>query len=66
MWLVFPGTEEARRAVASKFETKFGLPDVLGAIDCTHITLFPPPGFDNAQFRNHHGVMSINTQLVRL
>nr|XP_049704203.1 putative nuclease HARBI1 isoform X2 [Helicoverpa armigera] len=63
-WIVFPNTEAGRQTVASGYLTKFGLPDVLGAVDCTHVQLFPPPKPHQAQFRNRHGITSINVQLI--
>ncbi|XP_047027734.1 putative nuclease HARBI1 isoform X2 [Helicoverpa zea] len=64
-WIVFPNTEAGRQTVASGYLTKFGLPDVLGAVDCTHVQLFPPPKPHQAQFRNRHGITSINVQLMQ-
>lgn len=64
-WISFPGSAEARRSVAQGFEEKYRVPNILGAIDCTQVKIFPPPGHDNAQYRNRHGEMAINVQLVR-
>ncbi|XP_049872158.1 putative nuclease HARBI1 [Pectinophora gossypiella] len=59
-WIVFPGSEEARQEVAGGFRQKFGVPNVIGAIDCTHVSLFPPPGLTKIQYKNRHDYMSIN------
>ncbi|XP_061713054.1 uncharacterized protein LOC133521936 [Cydia pomonella] len=40
-WIVFPGTDRSRRSVASGFEDAYGLPNILGAVDCTQVKIFP-------------------------
>ncbi|XP_063363935.1 putative nuclease HARBI1 [Cydia amplana] len=63
-WICFPGTEGERRDVAAAFEQKYGLPDLLGAVDCTHVSIFPPPRPHGLQFINRKGKHTINVQLI--
>ncbi|XP_034839902.2 putative nuclease HARBI1 isoform X2 [Maniola hyperantus] len=63
-WITFPGTESARQNVARGFLVKHGFPDILGAIDCTHVDIFPPPFPTGVQYKNRKGRSTINVQLV--
>lgn len=55
---------EPLNAIKTHFESKFGFPGVIGAIDCTHIK-FESPGGSNAEtFRNRKGHFSLNIQAV--
>ncbi|XP_063635608.1 putative nuclease HARBI1 isoform X1 [Cydia splendana] len=63
-WIVFPGTEAGRQNVSAGFREKFGVPDVLGAVDCTHVAIFPPPRPHGVQFINRKGIHTLNVQLV--
>ncbi|XP_061714622.1 putative nuclease HARBI1 [Cydia pomonella] len=63
-WIVFPGTEAGRQNVSSGFREKFGIPDALGAVDCTHVAIFPPPRPHGVQYINRKGIHTLNVQLV--
>ncbi|CAK1603803.1 unnamed protein product [Parnassius mnemosyne] len=63
-WISFPGVEQARKNVATGFLAKHDLPDILGAIDCTHVDIFPPPFPTGVQYKNRKGRTTINVQLV--
>lgn len=39
------------------------LPNVIGAIDCTHIPIKAPPGPNEGDFVNRKGVHSVNVQV---
>ncbi|XP_051506713.1 putative nuclease HARBI1 [Myxocyprinus asiaticus] len=41
-----------------------GFPNVIGAIDCTHIPIKAPPGSNGGDFVNRKGVHSVNVQMV--
>lgn len=49
--------KETTRAIAR-------FPDVIGAIDCTHVRLLSPGGDFAEEFRNRKGYFSINVQTI--
>lgn len=62
-WIVFPQTLEARQAVKVQFYNKFGLPGIIGCIDCTHVIMVSPHISEHLfvdRLRKH----SLNVQLV--
>jgi len=59
-----PSTAEDRRSIMGGFHAVFGMPGVIGAIDCTHIPIQSPAGDDAEIYRNRKGYFSINVQLV--
>ncbi|XP_048004335.1 putative nuclease HARBI1 [Leguminivora glycinivorella] len=64
-WITFPGNERERKDVAAAFEAKYGLPDLLGTLDCTHVSIFPPPRPHGLQlYINRKGKHTINVQLT--
>lgn len=52
----------------NRFFEKYGIPGVIGVIDCTHIAIVPPntddPFYPEHIYVNRKGYHSINTQLV--
>uniref|UniRef100_A0A8C6WLY0 DDE Tnp4 domain-containing protein n=1 Tax=Neogobius melanostomus TaxID=47308 RepID=A0A8C6WLY0_9GOBI len=62
-FIVFPKTPASQALVKKVFKDKFGAPDVLGIIDCTHVVLRAPMENSNMYF-NNEGSYSINVQIV--
>ncbi|GBP14413.1 Putative nuclease HARBI1 [Eumeta japonica] len=62
-WIKFPTTQLERSIIKQQFMSKFGLPGVLGCIDCTHIALVRPT-VDEQAFFNRKGYHSLNVQIV--
>lgn len=59
-----PTTEEERRRIKLQFYSIRQFPCVLGAIDCTHIRIQSPGGFNAELYRNRKGWFSYNVQCV--
>lgn len=57
----FPNDLES---VKRKFQSKYGLPGIIGAIDGTHIPIQKTGGRDSEIYRNRKGFFSINVQAV--
>uniref|UniRef100_A0A9J7Y7K9 Putative nuclease HARBI1 n=1 Tax=Cyprinus carpio carpio TaxID=630221 RepID=A0A9J7Y7K9_CYPCA len=65
VFLVFPS--HLRPQVAKQnFFAIAGFPNVIGAIDCTHIPIKAPPGPNEGDFVNRKGVHSVNVWCVTL
>lgn len=47
----------------SRFQSRFGLPGVIGCIDCTHVALVKPNEEEHL-FYNRKGYHSLNVQMV--
>uniref|UniRef100_A0A8C1NWL1 Putative nuclease HARBI1 n=1 Tax=Cyprinus carpio TaxID=7962 RepID=A0A8C1NWL1_CYPCA len=63
VFLVFPS--HLRPQVAKQnFFAIAGFPNVIGAIDCTHIPIKAPPGPNEGDFVNRKGVHSVNVQVI--
>lgn len=39
-------------------------PNVIGAVDCTHVKIISPGGVDAERYRNRKGFFSINVQVI--
>nr|XP_039248878.1 putative nuclease HARBI1 [Styela clava] len=50
--------------VKQNFFNVAGFPSVIGAIDCTHVSIQSPEGEDAEVFRNRKGYFSINVQAI--
>lgn len=61
-YIQWPSSSEVQ-AISSKFEAKHRIPDIIGAIDCTHIRIKAPKE-DKTAFFNRKHFYSINLQLV--
>ncbi|CAH2229984.1 jg17505 [Pararge aegeria aegeria] len=48
-----------------KLEAKHGLPDILGAIECTHVDIFPSPFPSGVQYKNRKGRSTVDVQLEK-
>lgn len=59
-----PRTELERESVYEGFNQLRQFPNVLGAIDCTHIKIQSPNSIIGESFRNRKGYFSINVQAV--
>lgn len=59
-----PRTELERESVDEGFNQLRQFPNVLGAIDCTHIKIQSPNSITGESFRNRKGYFSINVQAV--
>jgi len=63
-WVQYPMTPAERRIAKEKF-TNAPQPfhGVMGAIDCTHVSILAPKEHEEA-YVNHHGYHSLNVQAV--
>uniref|UniRef100_A0A672ZN21 Putative nuclease HARBI1 n=1 Tax=Sphaeramia orbicularis TaxID=375764 RepID=A0A672ZN21_9TELE len=59
----FPCTRDALNATKHGFYAVAGFPKVIGAIDCTHVQLFPPSDREHV-YRNRKHTHSLNVQVV--
>ncbi|XP_018115317.1 putative nuclease HARBI1 [Xenopus laevis] len=62
-YIYFPSNNEAWQALKLGFYQLGGMPNVLGAIDCTHVMIVPPRA-NEEQFRNRKNTHSISVQVV--
>ena len=62
-YIRFPSEEEYGQ-LKTNFFTIAGFPNVIGAIDCTHIKITRPERDDAFRFINRKGTFSINVQIV--
>ncbi|XP_041441686.1 putative nuclease HARBI1 [Xenopus laevis] len=62
-FVCFPSTPEQWQELKSGFYNLGGMPNCIGAIDCTHILLTPPHATEE-QFRNRKHTHSLNVQVV--
>ncbi|XP_052755270.1 putative nuclease HARBI1 [Galleria mellonella] len=62
-YIKFPRTSEERRANIIRFYNKFGMPGVLGCIDCTHVAIVRPTENEERYYcrKQYH---SLNVQLI--
>ncbi|XP_030058307.1 putative nuclease HARBI1 [Microcaecilia unicolor] len=61
--IAFPMGVEEHRKIKTGFFKIAGMPNVLGAIDCTHVA-FTPPSDQEMQYRNRKMGYSLNVQAV--
>ncbi|XP_030071483.1 putative nuclease HARBI1 [Microcaecilia unicolor] len=61
--IAFPTGEEERRRIKQDFYKIAGMPNVLGAIDCTHVA-FTPPVDQEMQYRNRKMGYLLNVRAV--
>ncbi|CAH1382911.1 unnamed protein product [Tenebrio molitor] len=67
-WVKFPNTLRQLETIREEFYHKYGMPGVIGVIDCTHVAIYPPQIHNNlypehiyVYRKNYH---SINVQLI--
>ena len=63
-YITFPYTAEEQVAVKRGFHRIAGLPNTIGAIDCTHVRI-KAPSPDSFPYLNRKQYHSINVQLIR-
>jgi len=63
-YVKFPMTQQQQHDTMKLFYSNSKLPGVVGAIDCTHVTIQSPGGDDAEIYRNRKGYFSLNVQLV--
>lgn len=63
-YIKMPTSEVEIRNTKLKFFNISGLPNCIGAIDCSHIPIKSPGGNNAELFRNRKGYFSINTQAI--
>uniref|UniRef100_A0A8C1KSX7 Putative nuclease HARBI1 n=1 Tax=Cyprinus carpio TaxID=7962 RepID=A0A8C1KSX7_CYPCA len=63
VFVVFP-SHLRPQVVKQNFFAIAGFPNVIDAIDCTHIPIKAPPGPNEGDFVNRKGVHSVNVQMV--
>ncbi|XP_029446812.1 putative nuclease HARBI1 [Rhinatrema bivittatum] len=62
-YIVYPTDPVELQQIHSGFMDIAGMPNVLGAIDCTHIA-FTPRSEEESSFRNHNHFHSMNVQVI--
>ncbi|XP_060800801.1 putative nuclease HARBI1 [Amyelois transitella] len=62
-YIVFPRSHEDRNKIRARFYQKFGIPGVLGCIDCTQIAIIRPTENEERYFCRKH-YHSLNVQLI--
>lgn len=60
-WIKFPSTVQEVNNAKLKWQTRFRLPTVIGALDCTHVEVKKPSLFGD-EYINRKGFASINAQ----
>ncbi|CAH1364013.1 unnamed protein product [Tenebrio molitor] len=67
-WIKFPTDRQTVMRTKNLFWNKYGFPDVLGAIDCTHVAIIAPPAehpvYPAAPFYNRKSFYSFNVQII--
>ncbi|KAM9476030.1 putative nuclease HARBI1 [Clarias gariepinus] len=63
VFITFPG-HKAIRTIKHAFYGIAGFPNVIGALDCTHVRIKCPSGPHEADFVNRKSVHSINVQMI--
>ncbi|KAL0829190.1 hypothetical protein ABMA28_004027 [Loxostege sticticalis] len=65
-WVKFPSTFQELNQIVRDFYSTYGLPGVIGCLDCTHCAIVPSDtiNFDERSYVNRKNYHSINTQLI--
>ncbi|XP_068899831.1 putative nuclease HARBI1 isoform X2 [Tenebrio molitor] len=63
-FIKFPSTEEEKGVTKEDFFRAARFPNVVGALDCTHIKIKSPGGEDAEIYRNRKDFFSINVQAI--
>ncbi|XP_036322616.1 putative nuclease HARBI1 [Rhagoletis pomonella] len=63
-YVVFPSNSDEAKDIKRGFDMQYGVPNVVGIMDCFHVRLFKvDPPFHNA-FKCRHGNLTINVQVI--
>ncbi|XP_063894947.1 putative nuclease HARBI1 [Helicoverpa armigera] len=62
-YIKFPQNINERNLIKRQFYDKYGLPGVIGCIDCTHIAIVRPSEHEEQYFNRKH-FHSLNTQVI--
>ncbi|RVE43608.1 hypothetical protein evm_011728 [Chilo suppressalis] len=62
-YIRFPQNGTERNHIKRRFYEKYGLPGVIGCIDCTHVAIIRPAQHEEQYFNRKH-FHSINTQVI--
>jgi len=65
-WIKFPMEEQQIRVIKKQFWDNFRFPGVIGAIDGTHIAIWPPEVVREHLYINRKLYHSLNVMLVRI
>ena len=60
-WIKFPETQGELDEAAAKWQSRFKIPTVIGALDCTHVEILKPKHFGD-NYINRKGYPSLNIQ----
>ncbi|XP_011200482.2 putative nuclease HARBI1 [Bactrocera dorsalis] len=63
----FPNAKEHYNTIKMGFQNKFGIKGVVGAIDCTHVSIIGPSSSSNViphEYMNRKGYYSINVEAI--
>ncbi|KYN17310.1 Putative nuclease HARBI1 [Trachymyrmex cornetzi] len=63
-WIQFPTTDRRKQEIKQEFFENTGFPGVIGAIDGTHIAIFPPQTEREHLFINRKQYHSLNVMIV--
>ena len=65
LWIKFPTTPKEITQATNAWQEKYNFPNVIGAIDCTHVRITQPRNdLDSVHYINRKGFYSYNIQAV--
>uniref|UniRef100_A0A0A1WS84 Putative nuclease HARBI1 n=1 Tax=Zeugodacus cucurbitae TaxID=28588 RepID=A0A0A1WS84_ZEUCU len=63
-YVVFPSNNDETLSIKHDFNTQYGIPHVVGVMDCFHVRLSKVAAAREQQFQCRHGNLAINVQVV--
>ncbi|XP_054742937.1 putative nuclease HARBI1 [Anastrepha obliqua] len=63
-YIVFPSNNHVTSSIKLGFNSQFGIPNVVGILDCFHVRLSKVDPSHNRSFRCRHGNLAINVQVI--